>query len=398
MRIAIFSDNFYPELSGISDSVLISGIELARMGHTIDYFVPRYSKKNYQKGGLEKKKLDLGPNIKIHRIFSFPFPFAPTQQGRIAIPNIFRAFINNKFDIIHTHSFFGVGIDGLFLSKMLGIPLVGTNHTVIESFLKYSPIQGKKINQRAVSYMNYYYNQCDFVTSPSASLIKDMELHGFHNKHTTVNNPIDDNFFTHDRIDKEALKSKLGLSPFTFLYVGRISSDKNIEDLYNGFISFSFKVPDADLVFVGHGVLRSELEKRAANRGLSSKIKFMGPFFGEQKVTLYEIFHASDIFVMPSLSEVQSMSILQAMASGMPIISAGINTSSELVNADNGMLFKPEDITDLERCMMTLYTDKDLREKISHNVAAFAQNFSAETVAKKWLEIYEEVIKNKKNA
>ena len=130
MKIAIFSDNFYPELSGISDSIIASGQALARRGHEIIYFAPRYSAADYALVNRQDNDSSFGENIFVHRFSSFPFP-APTKQGRLVIPTLWR-WLNLKkyhFDVIHTQDFFGVGLEALMASKMLKIPMVGTSHT-----------------------------------------------------------------------------------------------------------------------------------------------------------------------------------------------------------------------------------------------------------------------------
>ena len=73
MRIAIFSDNFYPELSGISDSIISLAKELSVRGHYIHFYVPYYSAANYRKIGLPLEEIVLREKIKITRFFSLPY-------------------------------------------------------------------------------------------------------------------------------------------------------------------------------------------------------------------------------------------------------------------------------------------------------------------------------------
>ncbi|MBI4779014.1 hypothetical protein HY797_01000 [Candidatus Falkowbacteria bacterium] len=75
MKIAIFSDNFYPELSGIADSIILLACELAKLNHEINFYVPRYCPGNFQAVNLANQELKLGKNIKIKRLFSLPTPF-----------------------------------------------------------------------------------------------------------------------------------------------------------------------------------------------------------------------------------------------------------------------------------------------------------------------------------
>src|SRR3989344_6465229 len=144
MRIAFFSDNFYPELSGISDSIITTATELGRRGHQIRFFAPRYSTRNYSLLGLAAKEPSLGPNVSFCRFFSLPFPTG-TGQGRLVVPSGWRTWAIKSFspDILHSHLPFGVGLEGLIASKILHKPLVGTNHTPTSEFIHYSPWQPK---------------------------------------------------------------------------------------------------------------------------------------------------------------------------------------------------------------------------------------------------------------
>ena len=259
MRIAIFADNFYPEMSGITDTVITTGKELARRGHQVDYFAPYYTPDNFRVGGIKFAELNLGPNVTVHRSMSVPFA-APTKQGRAGLPNLTRAlFDRTKYDVVHTQSFFGVGLDALLFAKLRGIPLVGTNHTLIDAFVQYSPIKAQWVTTVLTKFLIWYYNRCEYISTPSLFLLSDMQSKGLKRPGEALSNPIDEAFYQ-ARADKATLKQELGLSPFTILYVGRLSAEKNPKALLNGFITFSASHPEAELVFVGQGTMRPELE------------------------------------------------------------------------------------------------------------------------------------------
>ena len=118
MRIALFSDNFYPELSGISDSLVALATELARRDHKIHFYVPNYSEKNHALSKVSQKEIDLGPNVAVTRFSSLHFG-AGSGQGRLVIPYGLRALAVRKFnpDVIHTQTFFGCGMEALVASR-----------------------------------------------------------------------------------------------------------------------------------------------------------------------------------------------------------------------------------------------------------------------------------------
>ncbi len=390
MKIAFFSDNFYPELSGIADSIFLTGSELARRGHKIHYFVPKYSARDYEIVSMPEKELELGKNIKIHRGFSFHYP-TPTMQGRLGIPNIFRSLSNNSFDVIHTNSFFGPGLDALLFSKIKKIPLVGTNHTIIEEFVHYSPINAKLIKRFLLNYVVWYYNKCDFVSTPSEFLARDMKKRGLNRPVEAASNPVDTGFFDQGK-DRNALKKEFGFSDFVILYTGRISSEKGIETLFNGFAEFVKGAPEAMLALVGGGTMRDKLRNEAKKLGLAQKIKFMGPYAGENKKTFYDIYHASEIFATASTSESQCMSMMQAMAAGLPVIGARAAALPEYVEKGHGLLFEPGNARDLARQLRTFHESETMREHSTKGARKYAQELSVSAIAGRWENIYNETI------
>lgn len=393
MKIAFFADNFYPELSGVSDSISFTVKELGRLGHQIDIFVPKHPPKNFKIGNVPYEEIDLGPNIKVHRVPSLPIPM-PTLQGRLVIPNPFRAiFEKSKFDIVHTHSFWGPGIDARSLARRQKIPLVGTNHTIIESF---SPIDSDFVRSFLKKYVIGYFNKCDLATAPSKFLLQKMIKGGLVTSNTSVSNPIQDEFFKSDST-KELLKEKLKLEKFTVLSVGRISPEKNIGTLVRAFIKFAQDKKDVDLVIIGQGNERKTLEEIARNSQVSSQIKFVGPFMGQDRKKLVDYFNASDIFVIPSTSENQSMCVLQAMATGLPTIAADAEGLPELIGEDRGFLFSPYDSDTLEVEMSKFYNDSMLKNEIANKVKIFAETLRAGNIALLWEKVYNDVIIKYKN-
>src|SRR5689334_12221854 len=85
MRIAIFSDNFYPEIGGIQDSIEALAKALGQRGHAVDFYVPRYGHRDFARIGAAPVELNLGPRIRIHRLRSVPFP-SSTKQSRAVFP------------------------------------------------------------------------------------------------------------------------------------------------------------------------------------------------------------------------------------------------------------------------------------------------------------------------
>ncbi len=391
MKIAIFSDFFYPELSGVADSITSTACELAKLGHTIDFFVSSYNKKDYETSGSLPTELDLGPNITIHRGLSFSIP-TPTLQGRAYIPHLFRSLLpHTKFDIVHSHAFFGAGIDAWLFAKFTNTPLISTNHTLIESFNEYLPRKSTRLTNIIKSYLIWYYNQSRLVSAPSQFLLDDMKKGGLTSRGIVVSNPIDTNFFDISK-DKDTLKIELGLSPHTVIYVGRLSIEKNVEFLLDAFIPFAKDHPDANLVFLGGGILRSKLLEKIEKTQLQNQIFIVGPFIGADKHKLYEYMRASDIFVTASTSETQSMTVLQGMAENLPIIAAQAAALPEVVGSTRGYMFDPSDKRALTQCFQNSYNDRLTAATYSENCKVYAKERTADKIADIWENIYRDTI------
>lgn len=391
MKIAFFADNFYPELSGIADTILLTGGELARRGHEVHCFVPAYSHADYKIVGLPHGELAMPPGLHIRRMLSVRYATA-TRQGRAVIPHLFRGVLSReRFDIIHTHSFFGPGIDALLAARIKGIPLVGTNHTLIEEFVRYWPVRGPWARRRMAAYVAWYYNHCREMSVPSQYLADHMRARGLRVPVSVISNPVASDFFT-PRASRQILKRELGFRPFTILYAGRLSPEKDIDTLVKGFMEFAAHTSEAGLVIVGQGSSRSQLEEEVRATGMSDRIRFMGPFLGGQKKILYDIFHACDVSVTASTSETQCMSIMQGMASGMPVVAARATALPEYVSSERGFLFEPGRQEELASHLQKLFADPVLRANMGKKGVNFAQTLSVPTVADTWEDFYHRVL------
>lgn len=397
MRIAIFSDNFYPELSGISDSIIALAKELSKRGHFINFYVPKYSSKDYKMANAAERELNLGPRVKVNRFFSFHFG-AGTGQARLVVPLGLRYLHIKKFnpDVIHTQLFFGVGLEGLITAKILKKPLIGTNHTAIKEFLKYSPIKADWFSSAILKYVNWYYEKCELTTAPSRSVIDEMRFYGFNGEHHIISNPIDTKTFAPLK-DKNRLKKKWGLNDFTVIYAGRLAAEKNIDVIIRALPLIKQKIPKILLALAGRGAAEKELKILAKGLGVESAVKFLGVL---DKSSLAEAYNASKIFVITSTSDTQSMVMMQAMASGLPAIGVRARALPEYINPRNGALIEPGNEKALAKKTVELLLDTKKQRVLGDGARKFALNFSAEAIAKEWEKIYQKAVEeyNRKNA
>ncbi len=394
MKIAIFSDNFYPEMSGVTDSIVTLAKNLSKLGHEVVFFVPKYATKDFLIIGVEDKEIDLGPKIKVVRFGASPYRTS-TGQGRMVLPTFWRwlKVKKGKVDIIHTQDFFGAGLEALIAAKLLRIPLVGTNHTPITEFLEYGPSKHEIIKKLSRHFVSWYYNKCSLVTAPSQCILDEMKQFGLRQPSQVVSNPIEiKNYYPVAAEDRVELKKEFNLSDFTVLCSGRLAEEKHVDIVIRAVELVEKEFPEVNLAITGGGTAEKSLHKLVADLKLEGNIKFFG--FVEPDV-LAKIYQASDIYAIASTAETQSLSLMKAMVVGMPAIGVNAWALPEYINDSNGFVVEPGDCRTMADKIKILYQDKDLRAKLGQGGQETVKNFSEEVIAQQWIKIYTDIIKQK---
>ena len=389
MKIAIFSDFFYPEISGITDSIILLGRELAKRGHTVMFVVPWYAKSDYRVINAIKND-DFGPNIIIKRLPSIPIPFSPTKQMRAPFFLGLGIYWMMKFksDLIHTHSPLFPGYEAWLAAKIFKIPLVGTNHTPMSEF-----ISGPKwfVNFVCRHYAKFY-NKCAFVTTPSQYLLDYMHDYGLTQKAKPVSNPMDvSNFLPVGNEEKKtALKERFGFSTKTVLYTGRLAEEKHVDDIIRAVAVAKKDIPDISLAITGHGKAEKKLQNLVSELGIEDKVKFLG--FVDKEI-YHLVYQASDLFTIMSTAESQSISLILAMAAGLPVIGANARALPEFISPDNGAVVEVGDYKNLAKEIVRILSNPVLAQKLGAGGVLTAAKCSAAVVTSEWEEIYWRVIK-----
>ncbi len=391
MRIAIFSDQFYPELSGVVDSIIALGKELAKRGHDVHFYVPRYSERDYQKVGLHEKDSEFGEKIGITRISSFPLA-SPSGQGRIVMPMPWdwRRAVAFKPDIIHTQMFGGIGLDAIMAARKLRIPLVGTNHTAVRAYREFYPIQQEWFANLFLKYANWYYGKCNFVTAPSYSVLEEMQQFGFKTACRALSNPIDTETFR-SLPNKEWLRKQFGFSKNTIMFASHLSAEKNIDVVIRALPLVKKEVPDAELAIAGKGPSENDLKKLAIELSIKDSVKFLGFL---NKPSLAEAYNASKAFAIASTAETQSMVTMQAMATGLPIIAANARALPEYVSEKNGFLVEPGSVQKFAEKMIYLLKHPSIGKKLGENGRKSTLLFSVPEISRAWEKIYEKAVRD----
>lgn len=381
MRIAMFADNFYPELSGISDSIMTTGKELARRGHEIAYYAPRYAPEDFAAMHLPDVA-SIAPRTSIHRLPSVRFT-AGTGHSQAAIPLLTSYPSLRRFDpdIIHFHHIFGAGFEGMLDAKLSRTPLVETNHTPLMEFFDYSPIQADWFRRLALRYDSWMFNRADFVSSPTRLIFESMKYIDTNIPHRAVSNPIDTDAFR----PAERAPEK---HPFTVLYAGRIAEEKKIDVVMRAMANARKQVPDIRMIIVGRGAYEGELRSLARSLDMEHAVTFAG-FVPSDHLPSY--YAQSDVFAIMSTAETQSIVAMQAFACGIPVIAADAWGFKEYIIPEAGFLVAPGDDATVTGKLIYLAKHPAVREAMGKSGRSHVEQFSIANIATAWERIYQEV-------
>ena len=207
-----------------------------------------------------------------------------------------------------------------------------------------------------------------------------------------IPNGVDTNKFNIYR--KEFTRKKFGFKKEDFIIgiVARLDPIKNHKTLFFAFKEIVKNYPQVKLIIVGDGSLREELKEKSYQLGIKNKVIFMG-----ERDNVSEILKTFDIFVLPSLNEGMSNTILEAMATGIPVIASNVGGNPELViDGRTGFLFSPNDVESLVQKIKTYILHPELKQKHGYNARKrVEEKFSLDQMVRRYEELYLELVERK---
>lgn len=195
--------------------------------------------------------------------------------------------------------------------------------------------------------------------------------------------------------DRSLTRYELGLSSedFIFVNVAGFRKAKNHKLLITAFKDFLDTGGNGKLLLVGDGFFLDESKKLACTDNIQDKVYFLG-----LRSDIPQILNASDVFVLSSDWEGYPLSVLEAMASGLPVISTDVGGVPEIIsNKISGLLVKPNNPESLSKAMVSLYEDSNLRDFMGQKGREIAYDkFSVRTMCLKYEELYLHYLKKRK--
>ena len=386
MTIALFSDSYLPTKSGIVTVVVQLQEQLKKLGHRV-ILVTVETTDEYE---------TYDPDI--YRVHSVALGLGTDQFVGIPAMHPLIHFLKDAgVELIHCHTEFGIGKAGLRAAHVLKIPAICTTHTMWTDFYKYYLSFGKIISPKIINgIMKKYYGKFDSLIGVSTKARNYFKQEGMlpNMPSVIIPNAIDKEKFQKAHISQEqklALRKSYNINSddIMLLFVGRIGEEKRVFELLKVCQNLSKKNKKIKMVFVGNGPAYEDMLKKASAEIASKQIIFTG-FIEWTKVSEY--YESADIFVTTSLSEMHSMTILEAQLSGLPIIVRRDESYLDSVfEGENGYLTDTEE--EMEEKILELAADSDKRKRFGERSLEITKRFTIEAHIKKTLKVYEEVMK-----
>lgn len=376
-RLTVVSAYFYPKIGGLETIAYTTAKKLHQSG---EYKVSIITS-NYGGSGYKKEIID---DMTVHRLPIW-FRFSNTPINFMWYFWIKKIYKEEGTEIVHTHSPVPFMADiAIRVAKNNRIPTVATYHSgsmkkgksifdpIIYIYEKYVLREMFRISTAVVTvhqaFMNKNYPEFAYKTS-----------------------------FIPTGVDLARFKkTPLNTSSQIITFIGRIehsSSWKGISELIKAMKIVLKKTPNAKLELVGGGDALNYYRDMANNLDMSKSVSILGPKYGDDLISVYE---KANVVVLPSTSDSEAFSVtlVEAMASGRPIIGTNIGGTPQVIqDGVNGLLIKPKDPEALADAILRIIQDPVFAEKLGNTGASMAQNFSWEIQVSKYNELFKNIIK-----
>jgi len=328
----------------------------------------------------EKKAI---PIVNLHPFVLKINPYYDT----FTLKNLYFLFKREKPVIVHTHTS-KAGFLGRVAAKLAGVPVI--IHTIHGfAFHEFSSRLNIKFYSSLERIASLY---CDNLVSVNASDLEwAIRLKIVHReKIITIYNGIPIPNLNKGEINKQLI----GIKDNNFLItcLGRLAPQKGLEFLLKALKNISERFNNICLAIIGDGPQRNHLELLTQKLDLSDKVFFLG-----FRKDVYHILAASDIYALPSLWEGLSISLLEAMSIGLPIIATNIKGNNEVLkDGYNGLLIAPGDSDSITKAISELYLDKEKRYILGIRAQETVKTlFSEDRMLKEYFNLYKELLTKK---
>ncbi len=353
MRIAIFTETYLPQINGVVTHIKILKEGLEALGHTV-LIVTADSKAHTH---YLKDNVLHCPAHNLKRIYNLDLA-SPVSRTRLKYLREFRP------DIIHVHNEFSIGLSGMAIAKILKVPLVYTLHTMYDDYIYYiapKPLipLTKKLSHR---YFRMFPQNAAVVTGPSKKCQEYTYEIGSDKKVEVIPNPVELDAFapqTSTPQQRAQIREQYHIPQDATVacFVGRLGREKSVDVLLRFWAQEMKPQDNMRLLIIGDGPEKEPLEQLA-------------PYV-----------HTCDIYVTASLSDTNSISMLEGMAGGLPVLQLYDELNADQVtDGVNGYMFR--DAAEMgQRLRQIRDMEPEELQKLKTSVIQSVKNSGAQTLA-----------------
>lgn len=370
MRIAIVTETFVPNTDGIVTRLTASIKWLTKQGHDVCVIAP-----------------DLGVNeYEGARVAGLPArSFFLYKEKKLALPKRKVGKILEDFqpDLVHVVNPAVLGVAGIYYSRKQKLPLIASYHTRIPQYADYYHLPFLK--PALWWYFRTLHNKADLNLCTSQTIKKELEEQRFHHVHLWERG-VDTDLLSKDKFDFSMREKLTGGHPQKklLLYVGRLAVEKEIEKIKEVLAASD----EFCLAIVGDGPHREQLERHFEG----TNTVFTGFLHGEELARAYA---SSDCFIFPSTTETLGLVILEAMASGLPVVAARSGpTCEQIQDGVNGLLYDPDRPESFKETLLKIENEM-LRKKIAKQAYHTGQQYGWSKPSEQLLQFYYQVLKKR---
>lgn len=379
MNIGIFTDTYFPQISGVATSIKTLKDALEEQGHNV--FIFTTTDPHVKKGTIEAN------------VFRFSsVPFISFTDRRVAFRGFFEATKvarEVKLDVVHTQTEFALGMIGKYVAHQLKIPAIHTYHTMYEDYLHYV-LNGHLLRPYHVKqFTNVYLKNMDGVIAPSKRVEALLKRYGVSIPLRVIPTGVDvkslNKPVTHD------VRHELGIAPDVpvLLTLSRIAGEKKINRILNVMPEIVDEFPNVQLVIAGDGPDVEILQEQVERLTLEDNVQFVGDVPHDDVGAFYKM---ANLFVSASDTETQGLTYIEALAAGTKCVVYDTEyTENVFDNPCFGKVFtRPSEMRDA----ILSYLRENQTEIPPDKLKAKMKQISAERFASEVHQFYEEVIEN----
>jgi Glycosyltransferase len=385
MKVAIFAETYLPYINGVVTHVasLVDGLKT--LGHDVMVVTadPKIRHQTFIDGVLHC------PAISLKRFYDFGIAPPLSNKRRNAIAGF-------NPDVIHVHQEFGIGFSGVRAALSLNIPYVYTMHTMYDDYIYYiAPGKLVPIIKKPVrKYAKYIANRAAEITGPSEKVTEYLRSCGCNKPVTVIPNPVEIDLFDTAKLPEGSafdIRQRFGFkdSDTVLTFCGRLGTEKNVHTLVDYWAEALKENKNIKLFILGDGPAKDKLEIQAKELGIESQVKFAG-VVAHGDLPPYLV--AADAYVTASLSDTNSISMLEGMAMKLPVfhIKDPLN-QGQVVPGHNGFIY--ENAGQLrDEILDFVALSNEEKTKLREQTRESVLEKGSVTLAKNLLEVYKKAL------